>query len=124
MSQKCDKCSVVVYRKVYDTDKETGKIVGLGVDCGCRRLAAIQFGTRNPFAIEFDHVYDAAGGKLKVENLRQLSQAEKTYGFQSVVLNSDAQNFDDPVQQVPVDMAKIHHWKYSDQKRYRERFSR
>jgi hypothetical protein len=123
VAQTCDKCGVAVYRKVYDTDKETGKMVGLGVDCGCRRLAAMQFGTRNPFAIEFDHVRDAAGGKLKVENLRQLSQAEKTYGFQSVVLNSDAQNFDDPPQQRKIEVADIHRFKYSTREKYNRRFA-
>jgi hypothetical protein len=95
----------------------------LGFDCGCLAADRVPRGTQNPFAIEFDHVYDAAGGKLKVENLRQLSQAEKTYGFQSVVLNSDAQNFDDPVRQAPVDMAKIHRWKYSSKESYKRRFA-
>jgi len=123
VSQTCDKCKVPVYRKVYEIDKETGNMVGLGVDCGCRRLAAMQFGTRNPFAIEFDHVYDAAGGKLKVENLRQLSQAEKTYGFQSVVLNSDAQNFDDPPQQKSTSVADIHNWKFGSKESYKRRFA-
>jgi hypothetical protein len=122
MSQTCDKCSVTVYRKVYERDEETGKMVGLGVDCGCKRLARMRKIT-NAFDITFDHVADEFGNKLHVSNIRQLEAAEKRLGFQSVVLNSDAQNFDDPPQQAPVDMAKIHNWKFSDRQRYARRFA-
>lgn len=120
--QTCDSCGTPVHRKIYEMDK-TGRFVGLGVDCGCKRVAVIKKAQTNSFALTLDHVHDEWGHKLSVQNLRQLSAAEKRYGFQSVVLNSDAQNFDDPVQQAPVDVSRIHRWKYSNRQRYQQRFS-
>ena len=120
MSQKCGVCEKVVYKRVYDVNKHCH----VGIDCGCRRLSMIPRTTVNPFDITFDHVADSFGNKLHVENIRQLEAAEKTYGFQSVVLHSDAQNFDDPPQQHKVDMASIHNWRYSSEGRYRERYGR
>ena len=72
--------------------------------------------TLNPFAIEFQHVNDEFGRPLKVENLRQLSAAEKRLGFQSVVLNSDAQNFNDPPQQKKITMQDVHRYKFARQR--------
>ena len=106
--QTCDRCSTPVYRKVYDRDPETKKMVGLGVDCGCRRLAALKNAQTNSFDLTLDHVADEFGHKLRVHNLRELSAAEKRYGFQSVVLDSDAQNFDDPPQQRRVEVGDLY----------------
>lgn len=122
MSQTCESCGVPVYRKVYETNAE-GKFVGLGVDCGCKRIAVIKKAQTNSFCLTLDHVADEFGQKLHVENLRQLSAAEKRYGFQSVVLNSDAQNFDDPPQQKPITVADVHKFKYSTREKYNRRFA-
>jgi hypothetical protein len=111
--QTCDRCSIPVYRKVYETDPETKKIVGIGVDCGCRRIVAMQRSTKSVFDITLDHVKDSWGNKVHVSNLRELSAAEKTYGFQSVVLNSDAQNFDDPPQQRRIEVGDLYKRKFS-----------
>ncbi len=120
--QTCDRCKVAVYRKVYETNAE-GKFVGLGVDCGCKRVAVIKKAQTNSFCLTLDHVADEFGQKLHVENLRQLSAAEKRYGFQSVVLNSDAQNFDDPPQQRKIEVADIHRFKYGSRESYKRRFA-
>jgi hypothetical protein len=53
------------------------------------------------------------GGHLEVESIRQLEAAENRLGFQSVVLNSDAQNFDDPPQQRPVTVSDLVKRKFS-----------
>jgi hypothetical protein len=85
----------------------------------CQR-EALPSSTKNPFDITFDHVNDEFGQKLHVSSLRELSAAEKRLGFQSVVMNADAQNFDDPPQQKVMDMAAVHQWRYSSERRYRE----
>jgi hypothetical protein len=81
--------------------------------------SALPSSTTNPFDITFDHVHEF-GQKLHVSNLRELERAESRLGFQSVVLNSDAQNFDDPPQQAVMDMARVHNWRYSNERRFRE----
>lgn len=118
---KCEGCGESVYRMRYSASAE--KMLGIGSgSCHCyegivgRELIART--TNTAFAIELDHVHDEFGHKVKVENLRQLSAAEKRYGFQSVVLNSDAQNFDDPPQQRRMDIAAVHNWKFSNRERY------
>ena len=111
--QTCDKCSISVYRKIYERDEATGKMVGLGVDCGCKRLARMKVAQTNSFDLTLDHVADEWGHKLHVGSLRELSAAEKRYGFQSVVLNSDAQNFDDPPQQRPITVNDLYKRKFS-----------
>lgn len=72
--------------------------------------------TANPFEITFQHVNDEFGNPLKVSSIRQLEAAEKRLGFQSVVLNSDAQNFDDPPQQRKIEMRDLHNWKFSQRR--------
>lgn len=114
MSSKCEICETVVYRRILRGDKL------VGVDCGCtRRPRQLADLTRSAFDITFDHVSDSFGNKVHVSNLRELSQAEKTYGFQSVVMNADAQNFDDPPQQKTIDFASVHRWKFSNAERAR-----
>lgn len=78
--------------------------------------------TANPFNLTLEHVHGADGKPLHVENMRQLAQAEKTYNFESCVLNRDAQNFDDAPQQQRIDMARIHKFKFSSERQYRERY--
>jgi hypothetical protein len=117
MSQTCDLCFQPVFRKVWDIDPETKKMVGKGVDCGCRRKPKAPVGTANPFEITFDHVHDEFGNKLHVGNMRELSAAEKRLGFQSVVLNSDHQNFDDPPQQKPITVADVYKRKFGGPRR-------
>lgn len=127
MSQSCGQCGETCYRLRFMPTLKKSLGYGAG-SCQCAekhlgQRSAIPQSTESKFKIRFDHVADSFGNHLEVSSIRQLEAAEKRLGFQSVVLNSDAQNFDDPVQQAPVDMAKIHRWKYSDQKRYHERFS-
>ena len=122
MATQCEACNTVVYRRRLKLE-EPNKGKFLGFECGCLAADRMPRSCINPFSIEFQHVNDEFGRHLRVDSIRQLESAEKRLGFQSVVLNSDAQNFDDPPQQAAVDMAKIHRWKYSDQKRYHERFS-
>lgn len=110
----CEQCGQSVYRTKFSTAKKQW----LGVDCGCTQMARIAASTVNPFSIVFDHVSDEFGNKLKVENIRQLSAAEKRLGFQSVVLNSDAQNFNDPPQQRKIDISDVHAWKFSSRERH------
>lgn len=116
----CEQCGTSVYRTIFNVERRQW----LGVECGCTRRARALVSTVNPFAIEFDHVFDATGHKLRVENLQQLSRAEQTYGFQSCVLSRDAQNFDDAPQQPKVDVAALHNWKFSDRERYERRYGR
>ena len=94
----------------------------LGFDCGCLEADRMPRSTVNPFEIEFQHVNDEFGQKLKVHNIRELEAAEKRLGFQSVVRHSDAQNFDDAPQQKKVDMASLRNWKFSSEERYRQRY--
>jgi hypothetical protein len=122
MSTKCEACNTVVYRRRLKLE-EPNKGKFLGFECGCLAADRIPRSTVNPFKIRFDHVANEFGGHLEVESIRQLSAAEKRLGFQSVVLNSDAQNFDDPPQQAPINVADIHNWKYSDRQRYARRFA-
>lgn len=117
MSQACDLCNVVVYRKVWATDPETKKMVGRGVECGCTRKPKAVVGTVNPFDITFDHCHDEFGQKIHVNNLRELSAAEKRYGFQSVVMNSDHQNFDDPPQQRKYEVGDFYKRKFGGPRR-------
>lgn len=121
MSLKCGQCGESAYRTRFMPTLKLHLGYGAG-SCQCadkhlgRALRATS--TANPFDIRFDHVKDEFGNHLHVENIRQLSAAEKRLGFQSVVLNADAQNFDDPPQQKPVDFAAIHKWKFSNRERY------
>ena len=119
MSQRCELCNTVVYRRRYMAERK----IWLGFDCGCLAADRIPRSTINPFAIEFQHVNDEFGNHLRVESIRQLEAAEKRLGFQSVVLNSDAQNFDDPPQQKPISIADVHKFKFSDRERYERRFA-
>lgn len=123
MSQTCDNCGTVVYRrKMMMEPPNKGKF--FGVDCGCIAKDYIPRQCSNPFDIEFQHVNDEFGNRLRVHNIRELSAAEKRLGFTSVVLNSDAQNFDDPPQQRKMDMASVHRWRYSNESRFRESHGR
>ena len=120
MAQTCDKCGVVVYRRILRLEPPY-KGQWHGVDCGCmKRPRELADSTVNPYDITLDHVHDSFGKKVHVSNLRELSAAEKTYGFQSVVLNSDAQNFDNPPQQRSVTMSDIVKRKFSQ---VRERYA-
>lgn len=128
MSQKCGNCDEVAYKLRYFPGLK--KFLGYGPGtCRCTEKflgidSAIPKTTVNPFDITFDHVNDEFGHKLRVHNIRELEAAQNRLGFQSVVLNSDAQNFDDPPQQRRVDMASLHSWRYSSEGRYRERYGR
>jgi hypothetical protein len=97
--------------------------IWLGVDCGCLAADRIPRSTANPFDLVLDHVFDEFGEKLHVESIRQLSAAEKRLGFQHVVLNQDAQNWDDAPQQRPITVADVYKFKYSDRERYNRRFA-
>ena len=119
MSQRCDQCEKVVYRRKYMPKRK----IWLGVDCGCVKADSVPRSCANPWDLTLDHVHDEFGQKLHVSSIRELSDAEKRLGFQHVVLNQDRQNWDDPPQQAPVDMAKIHNWKFSDRQRYARRFA-
>lgn len=114
MANICSNCGVSVYRTIFNVAKKQW----LGVECGCTRRARAQASTQSVFSITFDHVHDEFGQKLKVGSLRELSAAEKRLGFQSVVLNSDAQNFDDPPQQRKLEVADIHKFKFSSREQY------
>jgi hypothetical protein len=109
MSQTCDGCGTVVYRMRFMAIQKKW----LGFDCGCLAADRIPKGTGNPFDITFDHVADELGGHLHVSSIRELEAAEKRLGFQSVVLNSDAQNFDDPPQQREVTVSDLVKRKFS-----------
>jgi hypothetical protein len=99
----------------------------LGYGAGSCRCAEKHLGqaqelpdsTKSVFDLTLDHVHEF-GQKVHVSNIRELEAAEKRLGFQSVVLNSDAQNFDDPPQQKPVDFASVHRWKFGSERQYRE----
>lgn len=114
MANICEGCGESVYRTILVGKK------WLGADCGCTRMARIMASTQSAFGITLQHVHNEFGQPIKVENIRQLSAAEKRYGFESVVLNSDAQNFDDPPQQKRVSVADLHNWKFSNRKRFSE----
>lgn len=120
MANVCEGCTQSVYRTIFNTAKKQW----LGVECGCTRRARAQMSTGSMFDITFDHVHDQFGNKVHVSSIRELERAEKTFGFQSVVLNKDAQNFDDAPQQPKVDVASLHKWKFSDQERYERRYGR
>lgn len=112
MATTCDGCKKVVYRRRLKLE-EPNKGKFLGFDCGCLAADWIPRTTVNPFQIEFQHVNDEFGNHLKVESIRQLEAAEKRLGFQSVVLNSDAQNFDDPPQQRSITVNDLYKRKFS-----------
>jgi len=112
MATTCEACGTVVYRRRLKLE-EPNKGKFLGFDCGCLAADRIPRTTVNPFDIKFDHVADSFGKKLHVSSLRELSAAEKLYGFQSVILNSDAQNFDDPPQQKPITVSDLYKRKFS-----------
>ena len=116
----CDGCSQSVYRTIFSSAEKKW----LGVECGCTRRARTRASANSAFDITLQHVYGEDGKPLHVENLRQLSAAEKKYGFQSVVLNRDAQNFDDAPQQPKIDVARLHNWKFSERERYERRYGR
>lgn len=118
MSQQCDGCSKVVYRRKFMPTRN----IWLGVDCGCVAADMIPKSCRNAFDLTLDHVSDEFGHKLHVNSIRELSAAEKRLGFQHVVLNQDRQNWDDPPQQRPITVADVHRFKYSDRQRYERRF--
>lgn len=120
MANTCEGCSESVYRTIFNV----GQKKWLGVECGCTRTARIQRTTVNPFDITLQHVHGFDGKPLHVENLRQLSRAEETYGFQSCVLSRDQQNFDDPPQQRKLDVADIHRFKFSNREQYRRNYGR
>ena len=120
MANICENCETSVYQTIFNHKQKKW----LGVECGCTRAARAPVTTVNPFNITFDHVHDAMGNKLHVENARQLSRAEQAYGFESVVMNRDAQNFDDAPQQKKVDVPSLHNWKFSDRQRYERRYGR
>ncbi len=114
MANICSQCGVSVYRTIFNVAKKQW----LGVECGCTRRARAMVSTVNPFDLTLQHVYGADGKPLRVENLRQLSRAEGTYGFQSCVLSRDQQNFDDPPQQRRLEVADIHRFKFSNREQY------
>ena len=117
MSHRCDQCGTVVYRRIFSRERNQD----LGVECGCTsRPRVLADSTTSVFDYTLNHVHDEFGKPLRVHNIKELSAAEKRLGFQSVVLNSDQQNFDDPPQQKRVDMAAIHDWRYSNERRYRD----
>ena len=57
MSQTCDGCSKVVYRRKFMPTRG----IWLGVDCGCVAADAIPKGCRNAFDLTLDHVHDEFG---------------------------------------------------------------
>ena len=122
MSTQCEACGIVVYRRRLKLE-EPNKGKFLGFECGCLAADRMPRSCINPFKVRFDHVADEFGNHLEVESIRQLSAAEKRLGFQSVILNSDAQNFDDPPQQKPITVADVHNFKYSTRERYQRRFA-
>jgi hypothetical protein len=82
-----------------------------GEECGCARKYRIRTAL-NPFSFVLDHVHDELGHKVRVESLAQLSAAEQRYGFESCVLNRDAQNFNDTPAQVPVTVDRLYQRKF------------
>lgn len=115
--QVCDVCTEPVYRKIWTTDAATGKMVGKGVECGCTSKPKPPVGTENVFNLTMDHVYDEMGQKLKVENLRQLSQAESRYGFESCILSRNEQNFNDAPQQRKFGVGDLYRRKFGGPRR-------
>ena len=113
MANVCDGCGKTVYRNRFMPIRK----IWLGQDCGCLAKDGIATGiprtTVNPFDITLDHCHDEFGQKIHVSNLRELSAAEKRYGFQSCVLNNDAQNFDDPPQQRRIEVGDLYKRKFS-----------
>ena len=126
MSQSCGQCGETCYRLRFMPTLKKSLGYGPGsCQCAERHLgqrSAIPQSTESKFKIRFDHVADSFGNHLEVSSIRQLEAAEKRLGFQSVVLNSDAQNFDDPPQQRPITVADVHNFKFSDRQRYERRF--
>jgi len=116
MSQTCDACGTVVFRRRYMAEQKRW----LGYDCGCLAADWIPKSCANPFDLTLDHVYDEFGQRLHVSSIRELSAAETRLGFQHVVLNQDRQNWDDPPQQRSVTMSDIVKRKFSQ---VRERYT-
>jgi hypothetical protein len=128
MSQRCENCNEVAYKLRFMPTLKKSLGYGSG-SCRCAekhlfQTEAIPKSTKNPFDYTLNHVHDEFGKPLRVHSIKELSAAETRLGFQSVVLNSDAQNFDDPPQQRRVEMADVHRWRYSSPERYRENLRR
>ena len=85
---------------------------------------AIPCSAINPFDINSTMWRMSSATSSMSVSIRELERAEQRLGFQSVVLNKDAQNFDDAPQQPRVDMARVHDWKFSSEQRYRDNHSR
>jgi hypothetical protein len=124
MSQVCENCNEVAYKLRFMPTLKKSLGYGPGT-CHCAekhlcQTSAIPRETGSKFKIRFDHVNDEFGRNLEVNNIRELERAESRLGFQSVVLNKDAQNFDDAPQQPVMDMARVHNWKFSSEQRYRQ----
>ena len=112
MANICDGCGETVYRNIYQPESHKW----LGVDCGCTRKARLTWNVESAFKIKLEHVHDEFGKPVSVNSIREMSAAEKRYGFQSVVLNADAQNFNDPPQQRRIEMRDVHNWKFSQRR--------
>jgi hypothetical protein len=61
----------------------------------------------NPFAsLELDHVHDEYSNPVRVTSLKQLQDAEKRYGFRSLVANVDSSDHNKPPQLQPKSLAE------------------
>lgn len=98
MSAVCDKCGKEVSRySQWPIEQPDGKYRFVTSCYVCEHPRHSAPSCANPFGdLVLEHVHDEQGKPVRVTSLRQLREAEKRYGFRSLVANSDEKNFDKP----------------------------
>lgn len=124
MSAVCDNCGQTVARySQWPKEQPDGKYKFITSCYVCEHPQhAMASGAVRVFSeLTLDHVTGEDGKPVRVTSLRQLREAEKRYGFRSVVANSDEKNFDNPnaiKRQMPNDafeaMTANNKWMYPD----------
>jgi hypothetical protein len=95
MSQICDSCGAETER--YFIRFHSGRSYTECKVCNQPRHSAPS--CVNPYAdLTLEHVHDESGKPLRVTSKRQLLEAEKRFGFRSLVANMNSENFDKPPQ--------------------------
>ena len=92
MSQRCDSCGEIQYRRTLRGEKF------IGTDCGCLRLVNGRNSVNDPYSgLTLEHVLDESGKPIVVNSLRDISKAEDKYHFVHAV-TSYSENYIQPDQ--------------------------
>jgi hypothetical protein len=92
MSQVCENCGTLQYRRTLRGDKF------IGTDCGCLHMANGRNSVNDPYSgLVLEHALDEKGQPIKVNSLRDMSKAEAQYGFIHAV-TSYGENYIQPDQ--------------------------